>query len=68
MYKKNNGGFTLLEVVISITLVAIIVVVFSPVFTNILRTYYFNKSRITASNIAQNILEERRYEVTQGEL
>ena len=67
MFAKNKDGFTLLEVIIAITLVAIMVVAFSPVFASILRTYHFNKSRITASNIAQTKLEERRYEVAQGD-
>ncbi len=67
MKNLNNKGFTLVETVMAVVLLGIIVIVFAPVFANILRTYYFNQSRIAASNIALNQLENLRYDIINGE-
>lgn len=67
MKNLNKKGFTLVETVMAIVILGIIVVVFAPVFANILRTYFYNQSRIAASNIALNQLEALRYEIMKGE-
>lgn len=65
--KANNRGFTLIEVILATTLLLIIVMAVSPVFVSILRAYHFNQSRIAASNVAMEVLEELRYDIVKGD-
>ncbi len=67
MKNNKNKGFTLIETVLAIAVLGIIVAAFSPVFANILKNYYFNQSRLLASNIASRELEEVRYMIIQNQ-
>lgn len=55
--KNNNKGFTLVEVICSVALLAIIITASSSFFTSVLHSQRGSKEQLYANNMAQQILE-----------
>ena len=57
---KNNGGFTLIEILASITILGIVVTIFLSFFSNATLLSSKTEDKLTAINLA----EKELYEVT----
>lgn len=63
MQKNNNKGFTLLELLISLSIVSIICVTFYAFLNNSIKTNGKNERDIKALNIAQSEIENLRQQI-----
>ncbi len=54
---KQRGGFSLIELVIGLSLISIMMPSTMMVFQQVLQAKFFAESRITASNLATEVLE-----------
>lgn len=64
--KKTNKGFTLLELLISISIISIIVLTFSTIIMSSIRGNTKNDKDISALNIAQSEIEVVRKQIKDG--
>ena len=58
--RRDHGGFTLVELLITVLMATIIFAAMVPLFTNVLKTSSSDTRRIVATNIAQAQLESIR--------
>lgn len=57
---KNQRGFSLVELVVAITVMAIMTAAIVPLFVFVSQSFQANKARMTAANLAGNVMEEIR--------
>ena len=57
---KDESGFTLAEVLVSVALILLIALTFSPFFLFVLETSEKNRIRAVATSLANEVIEELR--------
>lgn len=55
---KNNNGFSVLEVLISVTIILIVATALVPLFVYVAQGTESNKGQLFATNLAQQVMEE----------
>lgn len=66
MIKNNNKGFTLLELLVSISIISIILLAFSTIIISIIKGNRKNDKDINALNLAQSEIEVVRKQIKDG--
>ena len=66
MIKKNNNGFTLIEMLISTAILSIIVIAFSTISISSIKGNTKNDKDISALNLAQSEIEILRKQIKDG--